>query len=84
MNGSNGTNNNKYSSSESTTKVREVNERYVTKQEANNNFSFSTSRTSSFKPINDSKEVTGARAIRVQNIPDGVLGRPVEFESKFY
>ncbi|XP_058120386.1 filamin-A isoform X1 [Anopheles ziemanni] len=32
----------------------------------------------SFEPIG--RDVSGARAIRVQDIPDGVLGRPVEFE----
>uniref|UniRef100_A0A2M4CKF2 Putative actin-binding cytoskeleton protein filamin n=1 Tax=Anopheles darlingi TaxID=43151 RepID=A0A2M4CKF2_ANODA len=31
-----------------------------------------------FEPIG--RDVSGARAIRVQDIPDGVLGRPVEFE----
>lgn len=81
-----GVTSNKYTSSGVTsTTMREVNEsRYVTKQEANNNFSFATSRTSSFKPISGGdKELTGAKAIKVQDIPDGVLGRPVEFESKY-
>ncbi|XP_049297957.1 filamin-B isoform X1 [Anopheles funestus] len=31
-----------------------------------------------FEPIG--RDMSGARAIRVQDIPDGVLGRPVEFE----
>lgn len=78
-----GVTSNKYSSSGvSSTTMREES-RYVTKQEANNNFSFATSRTSSFKPISGGdKELTGAKAIKVQDIPDGVLGRPVEFESE--
>lgn len=66
------------------TTVKEVNERYVTKQEAND-FSFS-SPGSRFKPIAGSDKsagVTGAKAIKVQDIPDGLLGRPVEFESKY-
>lgn len=37
--------------------------------------------TSRFLPI--SKGTTGAQAIIVQNIPNGVLGQPVEFESKY-
>lgn len=37
--------------------------------------------TSRFRPIE--KNAIGARAIIVQDIPDGVLGRPVEFESEF-
>lgn len=58
-------------------------ERYVSKQEGTNNFSLSNGAGSRFKPITDtSKDVSGARAIKVQDIPDGVLGRPVEFESE--
>lgn len=38
------------------------------------------SPSSRFRPID--KDVTGAKAIRVQDIPNGVVGRPVEFESK--
>lgn len=38
--------------------------------------------TSRFLPI--SKGATGAQAIIVQNIPNGVLGQPVEFESNAY
>lgn len=34
---------------------------------------------SRFRPIE--RDAIGARAIQVQNIPDGVLGRPVSFES---
>lgn len=33
-----------------------------------------------FRPID--KDVSGARAVRVQDIPNGAVGRPVEFESK--
>lgn len=67
----------------SSSTVKEVNERYVTKQEGTNNFSLSNGAGSRFKPITDtSKDVSGARAIKVQDIPDGVLGRPVEFESE--
>lgn len=37
---------------------------------------------SRFQPID--KDVSGgARAIRVQSIPNGAVGRPVEFERKF-
>lgn len=35
---------------------------------------------SQFRPIDH--EELGAKAIRVQDIPNGALGRPVEFESK--
>lgn len=35
--------------------------------------------TTRFRPID--KDVSGARAIRVQDIPNGAVGRPVEFES---
>lgn len=38
--------------------------------------------TSRFLPV--IKDVTGAKAIVVQDIPNGVIGRPVEFESKKY
>lgn len=36
--------------------------------------------TTRFRPIE--KDVSGAKAIRVQDIPNGAVGRPVEFESK--
>lgn len=39
------------------------------------------STTSGFRPINKQHE-TGAKAIQVEHIPDGVIGRPVEFQSK--
>lgn len=74
---------NKYTTSGVTSTTMREESRYVTKQEANNNFSFATSRLSSFKPIAGG-ELTGAKAIKVQDIPDGVLGRPVEFESEFW
>lgn len=35
--------------------------------------------TTRFRPID--KDVSGAKAIRVQSIPNGAVGRPVEFES---
>ncbi|XP_053675765.1 filamin-A [Anopheles nili] len=41
-------------------------------------FSSSQGLKGGFEPIG--RDVSGARAIRVQDIPDGVLGRPVEFE----
>lgn len=70
----------KYTTGGSSTTTTMHESRYVTKQEGNN-FSFGESRTSTFKPIVGDKDVTGAKAIKVQDIPDGVLGRPVEFES---
>lgn len=33
-----------------------------------------------FRPIDS--DVSGAQAIRVQDIPNGAVGRPVEFESE--
>lgn len=44
----------------------------------NGDYEFAAS--SRFRPID--RDATGAQAIHVQDIPDGVLGRPVEFESK--
>lgn len=64
------------SKSNYTTTIKETNERYVTRQDGE--YGCSTS----FRPID--KNATGARAIRVQDIPNGVIGRPVEFESKFF
>ncbi|KAJ6643067.1 Filamin-B, partial [Pseudolycoriella hygida] len=60
------------SSNNYTTTIKEKNERYVTTSERESDYS------SRFRPIE--KDATGARAIIVQDIPDGVLGRPVEFE----
>lgn len=64
------------SKSNYTTTIKETNERYVTRQDGGD-YGYSTS----FRPID--KNATGARAIRVQDIPNGVIGRPVEFESEF-
>ncbi|XP_037903805.1 filamin-B isoform X3 [Hermetia illucens] len=57
-----------------TTTIKETSERYVTNERGGGDYSYSTR----FRPIADN--VTGAKAIRVQDIPNGVLGRPVEFE----
>lgn len=65
---------NKFSLSDSSYKER--NEKYVTKT-SSNDYGYS----SKFVPIDDDAE--GARAIRVSNKPDGYLGQPFEFESKF-
>lgn len=48
------------------------------KTESNERYEKYTTLNSGFEPIG--RDATGARAIRVQDIPDGVLGRPVEFE----
>ncbi|KXJ84329.1 hypothetical protein RP20_CCG011041 [Aedes albopictus] len=48
------------------------------KTESSERYEKYTTLNSGFEPIG--RDVTGARAIRVQDIPDGVLGRPVEFE----
>ncbi|GAB0098238.1 filamin-C isoform X1 [Sergentomyia squamirostris] len=58
----------------STSTVKETSERFVTSESSG----YGYSSPSRFLPID--KDVTGARAIFVQNIPNGVLGRPVEFE----
>ena len=55
--------------------IKERNESF-TKSEKDNDYGYS----SRFRPIE--KEEFGAKAIRVQDIPNGVLGRPVEFESE--
>lgn len=55
------------------TTIKEKTERIVTEKE--NDYGY----TSRFRSI--AEDVTGASAIIVQDIPDGVLGRPVEFES---
>lgn len=44
----------------------------------NGNGQYGYSSLSRFRPIENS--ATGARAIRVQDIPNGAIGRPVEFE----
>ncbi|KAL9699468.1 hypothetical protein quinque_002909 [Culex quinquefasciatus] len=51
---------------------------YKTESSSNERYEKYTTLNSGFEPIG--RDVTGARAIRVQDIPDGVLGRPVEFE----
>ncbi|XP_062543155.1 filamin-C isoform X1 [Armigeres subalbatus] len=48
------------------------------KTESSERYEKYTTLNSGFEPIG--QDVSGARAIRVQDIPDGVLGRPVEFE----
>jgi filamin len=66
---------NKFSLSDSSYKER--NEKYVTKMNSND---YGYSSSSKFVPIDDGVE--GAKAIRVNNKPDGYLGQPFEFESK--
>lgn len=58
-----------------TSTVKESSERYVTERSGGDYDLYSTSK---FRPL-DSK-ATGASAIRVQDIANGALGRPVEFE----
>lgn len=59
------------------TTVTEQNEQFL-KNEKDNSYTFAAPLR--FRPID--KDVSGgARAIRVQNIPNGAVGRPVEFES---
>jgi filamin len=67
---------NKFLLSDSSYKER--NEKYITKTSSND---FGYSSSSKFVPIDDSVE--GAKAIKVNNKPDGFLGQPFEFESKF-
>jgi filamin len=67
---------NKFSLSDSSYKER--NEKYITKT---NSADYGYSSSSKFVPIDDGVE--GAKAIRVSNKPDGFLGQPFEFESKF-
>lgn len=56
------------------TTIKEKSERFVS-TEHDSDYGY----TSRFRPIE--KNAIGASAIIVQDIPDGVLGRPVEFES---
>lgn len=49
---------------------------YSTKMDIDYGYGSSTR----FRPID--KDVSGAKAIHVQSIPNGAIGRPVEFESK--
>lgn len=60
-----------------TTSVTDQNEQFL-KNEKDNSYTFAT--PSRFRPI-ERDVFGGARAIRVQNIPNGAVGRPVEFES---
>lgn len=66
---------NKFSLSDSSFKER--NEKYITKTSSND---YGYSASSKFVPIDD--DVEGAKAIRVNNKPDGFLGQPFEFESE--
>lgn len=50
---------------------------YSTRDEKESDYGYSSSTR--FRPID--QDVSGARAIRVQNIPNGDVGRPVQFES---
>lgn len=59
--------------------MKERNENFI-KTEKESDYGYSSA--SRFRPID--KDVTGAKAIRVQDVPNGVLGRPVEFESKHF
>lgn len=67
---------NKFLLSDSSYKER--NEKYVTKTSSND---YGYSSSSKFVPIDAGVE--GAKAIRVSNKPDGFLGQPFEFESKY-
>lgn len=60
------------------TTIKERNENFA-RQEKDSDYGYTSS--SRFRPIDS--DVSGAEAIRVQDIPNGVLGRPVEFESKW-
>lgn len=59
------------------TTLKERQEYSTTKTDSDYGYSSSTR----FRPID--KDESGARAIRVQNIPNGAVGRPVEFESMY-
>lgn len=61
-----------------TSTITERNEQFL-KNEKDNSYTFAA--PSRFRPI-DKDVPGGARAIRVQSIPNGAVGRPVEFESK--
>lgn len=64
------------------TTTKEKNERYVVSSERGGDTNRGDYTYSSrFRPID--KDANGAGAILVQDIPDGVLGRPVEFESEY-
>lgn len=57
------------------TAIKQKNEKFLSHARKENDYGYSAL----FCPIEDN--AVGAQAIRVQNIPDGVLGRPVEFQS---
>lgn len=57
--------------------IKERNEHLI-KHEKDSDYGYTSS--SRFRPIDS--DVSGAEAIRVQDIPNGALGRPVEFESE--
>lgn len=59
------------------TSVTEQNEQFL-KNEKDSSYTFAS--PSRFRPI-DKDVFGGAQSIRVQNIPNGAVGRPVEFES---
>lgn len=50
---------------------------YSTRDEKESDYGYSSSTR--FRPID--QDISGAGAIRVQNIPNGAVGRPVQFES---
>lgn len=67
--------------------VKESSQQIVTESSSNANGStapggnYGYSSLSRFRPIESTPPgVSGARAIRVQDIPNGAIGRPVEFE----
>lgn len=60
-----------------TSSIKERNEQFL-KNEKESDYGYTS--PSRFRPI-DKDHVSGARAIRVQDIPNGAIGRPVEFES---
>ncbi|XP_055852874.1 filamin-A isoform X2 [Episyrphus balteatus] len=65
------------SSSGYTTTIKETSERHVTERSSDSgNYGYSS--LSRFRPIDSN--ATGSQAIRVQDIPNGAIGRPVEFE----
>lgn len=63
--------------------IRETNEEYVTKRETRDGYDYG--RT--YSPVGIERTITGgltgARSIVVDDIPDGVVGRPVEFKCKW-
>lgn len=58
--------------------VKESSEHVVTESNGHSPAAGGYSSLSRFRPIDSN--ATGARAIRVQDIPNGSIGRPVEFE----